>query len=92
MLLTSGPADVPTIFEGLIFPNPSTSGSIFINLPAEWQNKSLDLSFFDIRGRLIKYSNENGNLLEVQTPGPGFYVLKVSDTSGATFFSKLIVQ
>ena len=77
-----------------IYPNPT---SLFLNVFMDVENdSSLDVKFFVISGRIVKYISASGNnsklFLNISDLASGIYFLKISNSDGLIAVTKKIIK
>jgi len=75
-----------------MYPNPSASGQITIDIPNELQNAMVTV--FDLSGKIVLERNATGNKFQFPSSelSNGTYVVKVSKGNNIVFTETLIVQ
>jgi hypothetical protein len=77
--------------EVIIYPNPSQGGVFQLHNP--WKNEKVNISIFDIQGKLVYEQSETGkeHVVVNSKLGNGFYLVKVQSEK-ETITRKLIVK
>lgn len=80
--------------EAKLFPNPSTNGSVNINLKLE-QTSNLEIVLSDVSGKIIStesiYREKGMNTIKLDGLNKGMYIVSIKSESGV-FRTKLLVQ
>ncbi|WP_336514419.1 malectin domain-containing carbohydrate-binding protein [Pollutibacter soli] len=82
----------------MLYPNPNTTGLVFMEIPAVTGKENLNIRLLTIQGaevyRQLKADRSSNLLLRMQLPGsitPGTYILEV-DQNGKKYHSRLIIN
>lgn len=93
MLLSDGINSVEdvTVLDALVYPNPS-NGQFYVELPNTIITGELTMQIYDLRGMLIQQKVIQESRFSINLAASGFYILQLTNSTGKTFISKIIVE